>query len=47
VSAVANLTGRGKIPGEKDFLVQELKFTLKKVESDWLISRIETVKTLY
>lgn len=47
VSAVANLTGRGKIPGEKDFLVQELKFTLKKVEGDWLISRIETVKTLY
>lgn len=47
VSAVVNLTGRGKIPGEKDFLVQELKFTLKKVEGDWLINRIETVKTLY
>jgi len=45
-SAVASLTAKGNIPGEKDLLVQELKIKLKKVGRDWLIERIETVKTL-
>jgi len=45
-SAVANLTAKGNVPGEKDLLVQELKIKLKKVGRDWLIERIETVKTL-
>ena len=44
-SAVANLTAKAKVPGE-DFMVQELKFTLKKIQGAWLILRVETVKTL-
>jgi hypothetical protein len=42
----ANLTAKGTVPGDKDFLVQELKFTFKKIDGHWLISRVETVKTL-
>jgi hypothetical protein len=30
----------------KDFGVQEMHFQLKKVEGDWLITKVETVKTL-
>ena len=45
-SAVVNLTAKGKLPYEKDILVQELKFSLKKMKGEWLINRVETVKTL-
>jgi hypothetical protein len=45
-TAMANLTARARVPGEKDFNVQELKFSLKKVGGDWLIYKVETVKTL-
>lgn len=45
-SAVVELTARASAPGEPDFLIQEMKFTLKKVDNEWLISRIETVRTL-
>ncbi len=44
-TAIVNLTARGKVPGE-DLLVQELKFLLKKIGHDWMIIRVETVKTL-
>ena len=44
--AVANLTAKIKIPSEKEFFPQELKFTLKKVNGKWLIRKIETVRTL-
>ena len=44
--AFATLTARGNVSGEPDFLVQELKFTFKKIDGHWLISRVETVKTL-
>jgi hypothetical protein len=43
-AAVVNLTAKGKTRG--DLQVQELKFTMEKINGDWLISRIETVKTL-
>jgi len=45
-SAEANLTLKGRIAGEKDLVVQELKFLLNKIEGDWKIKRVETVKTL-
>ena len=45
-SAVADLTAKGRVQGEPDLLVQELKLTLKKIQGHWLISRLETVKTL-
>lgn len=45
-SATAELTGKGQVPGDRDFFVQELKFLLRKVDGKWLIHRVETVKTL-
>jgi hypothetical protein len=45
-SALVDLTLKAKVAGESDLIVQELKFTLKKINGDWLITRVETVKTL-
>jgi hypothetical protein len=45
-SAIAELTAKGKLPADNDMFVQELKFTLKKLDGDWLIRKIDTVKTL-
>ena len=45
-SAVVTLTGKGRIAGESDFMVEELKFTMKRVEDAWLIARVETVKPM-
>jgi len=45
-SATVNLTAKVTSDDEKDFQVQELKITLKKVNGDWLIFQIETVRTL-
>jgi hypothetical protein len=45
-SATVNLTAKARVPGEKDWVPQELKFLLQKIEGDWLISRVETVRTL-
>lgn len=45
-SAVADLAGKATIPEEKDFFVQEMKFTLRKISGHWLIVRVELVKTL-
>ncbi len=35
-----------EVLNSKDFGVQEMHFQLKKVDGDWLITRVETVKTL-
>ncbi len=45
-TATVNLTARARIPGDRDFYIQELKFSLKKVNGDWMIYKVETVKTL-
>jgi hypothetical protein len=45
-SAVVNLTARGKVPGERDFYVQELRLRMIKIKRDWLIDQVQTVKTL-
>jgi len=45
-SAVVNLTAKIRIPSQKEFFPQELKFSLKKVDGKWLIRRVETVRTL-
>jgi len=44
--AVANLTATATLPGEKIPEVQELKMIFKKADRDWLITSVETVKTL-
>ena len=45
-SAVADLTVEANVSGERDSMVREMKFTLRKTDGQWLISRIETVHTL-
>lgn len=45
-SAVVDLTARGRSAAERDMQVLELKVTMQKVGSQWLIRKIETVKTL-
>jgi hypothetical protein len=45
-TAFVNVTARGAVPNDKDMLVQECKFTFRKVGRDWLIRKVETVKTL-
>jgi len=45
-SAVVDLTLRAETTGDKYLVVQEMKFTLKEVDGEWLIQRVETVRTL-
>jgi hypothetical protein len=45
-SAEVYLTGEARVPGEKEFFLQELRLRLIKVKRDWLIKQVETVKTL-
>ena len=45
-TAKANLTGRWTVSGNRDFDVMEFNFLLRKVDGNWLIYRVETVKTL-
>ena len=45
-SATVELTARGKVRGEPKHYIQEMKFMLKKSDGQWLIVRVETVKTL-
>jgi hypothetical protein len=45
-SAVANLTVEANASGWRERLLQEMKFTLRRVDGQWLITRIETVQTL-
>ena len=44
LSAVADVAVKVQAAGEKDFNVQELKFTFQKIGGDWLITRVETVR---
>ena len=46
VSATADATLQVKIGGESDMIVQEVKITLRKTKSQWLIFKVETVRTL-
>jgi hypothetical protein len=46
LSAVADVSVKVQAAGEKDVYVQEIKFTLQKIGGDWLITRVETVRTL-
>jgi hypothetical protein len=45
-SAVADLTVEANVSGERDSIVREMKFTLRKTDGQWLITRVETVRTL-
>ena len=45
-SAEVYVTGEARVPGEKERFLQELRLRLIKVKREWLIQRVETVKTL-
>jgi hypothetical protein len=45
-TAVVNVTALGKVSGQKDFYLQELRVRMIRSKRDWLINQIETVKTL-
>jgi hypothetical protein len=45
-SALAHLTATADLPGEKIPEVQELEIGLTNINNDWLINRVQTVKTL-
>jgi ketosteroid isomerase-like protein len=46
LSAVADVVVQVQAAGDKDSHVQEMKFTFQKIGGDWLITRVETVRTL-
>jgi hypothetical protein len=45
-SAVADLTLEARLDEEPDRIVQEMKVTLRKIDGQWLIVKVETVRTL-
>lgn len=45
-SATVDLTAKADTATEKNFVVQEMKFILKKIDGEWLITRVETVHPL-
>jgi hypothetical protein len=45
-TAEVSCTARIFVGNDKDYGVQEIRFKLKKTDGNWLITRVETVKTL-
>jgi len=45
-SASVDLTLRVETPGDQYLIVQEIKCTLRQLDGEWIILRVETVKTL-
>ncbi|MBC8000956.1 MAG: nuclear transport factor 2 family protein [Opitutaceae bacterium] len=45
-SAIVGLTLKVQVSGQPDLGVQEMRLTMKKLSGEWLIQRVETVKTL-
>jgi hypothetical protein len=45
-SAEVNCTAEVRAGDSKEFGVQEMRFQFRKIDKDWLITRVETVKTL-
>jgi hypothetical protein len=46
LSAIAVAVVKARTAGEKEVFVQEVKFTFQKIDGDWLITRVETVRAL-
>jgi hypothetical protein len=44
-SAVADLTARMQSARSRELNVQEIKFTFKKADGKWLVTRVETIRT--
>jgi hypothetical protein len=44
-SAQVDITVEARVPGEQDTMVQAIRFTLRKIDGKWLITRAQTVRT--
>src|SRR5690606_7263094 len=44
--ATAHLTAKIHFVRDPDYAIQEFRLTLVKVDNDWLVERIETVRTM-
>lgn len=45
-SATTDVTVDANISGQPNAMVQEMKFTFRKTDGQWLITRVETIRTL-
>jgi hypothetical protein len=45
-SAIVELTINAATSGDRHLLVQEMKFTMRELDGEWFIIRIETIRTL-
>jgi hypothetical protein len=45
-SAVADLTAEARAGGEADVIVEQRRFRLQKIEDEWLMVKVETVRML-
>ncbi len=45
-SAIVELTVHAETAGDRHLIVQEMRFTMRLVDGDWLIYRVDTVRTL-
>jgi hypothetical protein len=45
-SASVNLTADADISDQRDAFVQEIKILLRKIDGEWLITRVETLRTV-
>jgi hypothetical protein len=43
-SAVADVLALARVPGERDTIERQMKFTLRKIDGQWLIVKVETVR---
>jgi hypothetical protein len=45
-TAIADVTLRANVSGQRDLYIQELSFSLERTSGDWRINRIQTTRTL-
>ena len=46
LSATADVTVQATVSGQPNAIVEEVKFTFEKIDGQWLISKVETVRTI-
>jgi hypothetical protein len=40
------VTVEARVPGERDMMAQAMRFSLHKIDGKWLITRVQTVRSL-
>jgi ketosteroid isomerase-like protein len=45
-SATADVTLQATVSGQANAIIQDVKFTFEKIDGKWLITKVETVRTL-